>query len=240
MNETILIVDDDKEFREELRTSLDEYNVVEAGDGQETLQLLRKPNDIDLVILDNKMPILSGTQVLKLIKKREPDMCVVMLTGFGSKDTVVESLRGNADEYLDKPVEIDKLKEVVARLLEKKKCSGDPNLLDMEGKIEKVKRFIQRNCFKKTTLEDAARILAMSPKYLSKVFKNVAGMNFEQYKLNVKMQKAKELLKNTDIAVSHLSDKFEFQNPESFMRIFKKITKKTPTQYRKSISRRKN
>ena len=237
MPETILLVDDEKEFRDELRCSLDEYRVLEACDGQEALKTLNKPHEIDLAILDVRMPGLSGTEVLKVIKKRSPELKVIMLTAFSSKDIAVESLRNQADEYLEKPVNIDKLKECIVKLLESTKKEDELSATDIEQKINRIKRYIERNWLKKVSLEDAAETVGLSPKYLSRVFKEIAGTGFMDYKLDVKIKKAKELLTTTGSTISEISDKLGFMNPESFMRIFKKITKLTPSQFRKKQKR---
>jgi two-component system response regulator YesN len=233
MPEKILIVDDDDDLRQEMVCSMDEYDMIEARDGQEALKILNKPHEIGLIILDVKMPGLSGTEVLKLIKKREKNMKVVMLTAFSSKDMIMESLRGQADDYLEKPVDIEKLKAVVEKLLESKKSTDESGDTTIEQKINRVKRYIERNIFKKVSLEDAAHIVGLNPKYLSRIFGDVAGMGFMDYKLKIKIDKAKEILNTTGSTISEISDKLGFMNPESFMRIFKKVTGKTPTKYRK-------
>jgi len=232
LSETILIVDDEKEFREELMCSLDEYSILTAPDGQKALEILSKPHEIDLVILDYKMPGLTGTEILKVIKKRDHNIKVIMLTAFSSKDIAVESLRGKADDYLEKPVNIDRLKEVVEKLLELSKTEKETGGSDIEQKINKIKRYIERNWLKKVSLQDAAKTVNLSPKYLSRVFKDTAGIGFIDFKLKIKIARAKELLLNTSSAVSEISDRLGFMNPESFMRIFKKITGVTPTMFR--------
>jgi YesN/AraC family two-component response regulator len=239
MTETILIVDDENEFREELKCSLDEYKVLEASNGQEALKILTKPNEIDLVILDVRMPGLSGTEILKIIKKRESGIKVIMLTAFSSKDIAVDALRGQADDYLEKPVDVDKLKNSIENLIEAKKDKNKLDITDIKQKIERVKRFVERNCFKKVSLEDAAKTVGLSPKYLSRVFNEVAGIGFMDYKLKVKIGRAKEILTTTGCTISQLSDKLGFMNPESFMRIFKKVTGMTPTKFRKKKNGKK-
>jgi two-component system, response regulator YesN len=237
MPETILIVDDEKEFREELKCSLDEYRVIEAGDGQEALKILNKPNEIDLAILDVRMPGLSGTEILRIVKKRTPEFKVIILTAFSSKDVAVESLRGQADEYLEKPVNIDKLKEVIEKLLESSKHKEELSASEIEQKVNRIKRYIERNGLKKVSLDGAAETVGLSPKYLSRVFKEITGTGFMDYKLDVKIKKAKELLLTTGSTISDISDKLGFMNPESFMRIFKKVTKTTPSEFRKKKKR---
>ncbi len=98
----VLLVDDDKMFREELREALEDYRVVEAANGKEALEILKKPNEIDIVMLDVMMPGLPGTEVLKEIKKISPSLSVVMLTGYSSKDVAIEALKGRADDYIEK------------------------------------------------------------------------------------------------------------------------------------------
>jgi len=78
-----------------------------------------------------------------------------------------------------------------------------------------------------------ANAVCLSPKYLSRVFKEKTGEDFNYYKLGIKISKAKELLTGTAKTVSEVSDKLGYRNAESFIRIFAKFTGKTPTGYRK-------
>lgn len=242
MSNKILIVDDDREFREEFADCLEEYDVIEASNGDEALNILKQPNEIDLVILDIRMPGKSGTEILKKIKKMSPETGVIMLTGYASKDTAIEALRGRADEYIEKPLDIDRTKEVIEKILENVRQEEDITAMDVKGKIEKVKRFIERNCRKRVWLNDAAKVVCLSPKYLSRIFKENTGMGFNDYRLKVKIEKAKELLYNTGYSIKQMAYMLGFQNPESFMRIFKKTAGITPTEYRKkkNVKNRKN
>jgi two-component system response regulator YesN len=234
----ILLVDDDREFREEFRDYLEDYQVIEAGNGEEALELLKKPNVIDLVILDVMMPGLRGTEVLKEMRKIDPDLGIIILTGYSSESVAIEALKGQANDYIQKPVEIDKAKEIIERILETKK-EVDIDTVNIEGKIERVKRFVQRNYHKKVCLKDAAQAVYLSPKYLSRVFKQSTGKSFSEYKSKIKMEKAKELLSETGYNVNQLAEKLGYENAESFIRIFKKLAGYTPTEYRKKIQRKK-
>jgi two-component system, response regulator YesN len=229
---TILIVDDDPDFREEFRDCFNEYEVLEAGDGKEALETLKKPNEIDLVILDVKMPGMNGFEVLSKIKSLDPELGIIISTGYSSKDAVIEALRGQADNYIEKPLDIDKTREIIDLILDAKKGFSDDATSDIKAKIDKVKYFVEKNCYKKVKLEDAAAAVCLSPKYLSRVFKESTGKGFSDYKLAVKMAKAKELLHQTGYNVNQISDKLGYENTESFIRQFKKLAKSTPTKYR--------
>jgi len=233
MRDKILLVDDDEDFRREFRYALEEYEVIEASSGQEALQLLKRPNEIDLVILDVMMPDLSGTEVLRQIRSLAPQLSIVILTGYGSKEVAVEALKGHADDYIEKPFDIEKTKEIIESILARKRYDSDINSNDIKSKIERVKYFVERNFHKKVSLEDAAVAVCLSPKYLSRVFKQNAGMGFSRYKLTLKIKKAKELLKKTGSNIEQISDRLGYQNVESFIRIFKKLTGLLPTEYRK-------
>lgn len=237
----ILLVDDDSIFRSEFRECFQEYGVAEASNGGEALNILKRPHEIDLVILDVRMSGMNGIEVLEKIKKMFPDMRIFILTGYGSKDVAVEALRGKADDYIEKPLDIDKTKELIETALAAKsiKRGADYGADDIKSKIERVKDFVQRNCFKKVGLKDAASAVYLSPKYLSRIFKEYAKTGFNEYKLELKINAAKKLLEKSGLNVDQISDKLGYQNSESFIRQFKKFTKRTPTEFRRKYSKKK-
>jgi len=240
MPNKILIVDDDPELRSELRDLLEGYDVIEAGNGEEAIKILRRANEIGLVILDVMMPGMSGIDVLGAIKKSDPDLNIIILTGCSSKDTAAEVLKGRADAYIEKPVNTGKITDAVERLLGKPSGqTTDISVMGLEDKIEKVKRFIERNRYKKVTLKEAASAVCLSQKYLSKIFRNCSKTGFTDYKLKVKIDAAKELLKKSGYNVDQISYKLGYENTESFIRQFKKIMHKTPTEYRRQFLKKK-
>ncbi|MFH1260072.1 MAG: response regulator [Elusimicrobiota bacterium] len=233
MPNKILLVDDDPEFREEFKACFEEYPIIDVANGESALKILEQPNDIDLVMLDVKMPGISGIEVLKKLKAISPDLGIIILTGSASREVIIEALKGHADDYLEKPLNVEVVKEIIEKVLENKRGLNDINSSDTKGKIEKVKDFIERNCFKKTMLTDAAGIIYLSPKYLSRIFKQNTGESFSRYRLKIKIEKAKEFLLKTGYNVNQIAEKLAYENTESLIREFKKITGFTPTKYRK-------
>ena len=228
----ILMVDDDADFREELRECLEGYTIIEANNGAEALAILKKPNAIDLVILDAVMPQLSGTEVLREIKKIKPGLSIIMLTGQSSKDIAIEALKGRADDYIEKPVNVARFLEIVRATLATKALKNFKYPSGIHAKMSQAKHFIEHNFDKKVTLEDVAGQACLSPKYFSRIFKEVVGQGFNEYRLSVKINRACELLKNSDHTVTEITDRLGYQNLESFIRMFEKIMKQSPTQYR--------
>jgi len=105
-----LVVDDERDFVEMLSLRLQETGekVISANTGQEALETLKK-TDIDVVILDIKMPGMDGIETLREIKKRFPLIEVILLTGHGSAETAVDGMKLGAYDYLMKPADFDDL-----------------------------------------------------------------------------------------------------------------------------------
>jgi two-component system, response regulator YesN len=233
MSYQILMVDDDADFREELRDCLDGYSVIEAANGADALAILKKPNAIDLVILDAIMPQLSGTEALREIKKIKPGLAIIMLTGQSSKDIAIDALKGRADDYIEKPINVSKFLETVRSTLAAKALKKFTYPQGIHAKIGQSKEFIERNFDKKITLEDVAGQVCLSPKYFSRIFKETTGQGFNDYRLSVKIQQACGLLKKTDCTVTEISNRLGYQNLESFIRMFENVIGTSPTKYRR-------
>jgi len=118
---SILIVDDEAGPREALNMILKPfYGVYNAENGHQALEMLRKA-DVDLVILDLKMPGFQGTDILREIKKEKTRVEVVILTGYGSLKTAVDAIRHGAADYLLKPFNVTEIISVINRILAQKK-----------------------------------------------------------------------------------------------------------------------
>lgn len=239
MTNRILLVDDDSVFRSEFKECFEEFGTAEAADGEEALRILKRPNEIELVILDVRMSGMNGIEVLTKIRKLAPAIRIVIATGYGSKDVAVEALRGQADDYIEKPLDIDATREIIEKYLGSARGQPDNDVVDIKEKVKRVKSFVMRNSLKKVTLSDAAKIVCLSPKYLSRIFKEYEGQGFNEYKLKLKIAEAKTLLAKPGYNINQISDRLGYENPESFIRQFKKITGKTPTGFRKKIKKKK-
>jgi two-component system, response regulator YesN len=231
---TLLLVDDDRDFRQEFRDHFDEYVVLEAASGEAALQLLRKPNEVDLVLLDVRLPGQRGTQVLQTIRRMDPNLGIIILTGYSSKDVAVEALQGHADDYLEKPLRLDRVKATIERVLASHGTDPPLETSDPAAKVEKAKRFAERNWNLKISLHDAAEAVHLSPKYLSRLFKQMAGTGFSAYRLRIKLRKARELMEKGQ-NVSQVALSLGYENSESFIRIFKKYEGTTPRRARARI-----
>jgi two-component system response regulator AtoC len=116
---TILIVDDDQGLSHFLAKTLSRrgYRVIPCHSGGEALDLLRG-GEIDLVLLDNKLPDRQGLDVLKEVKRSHPKVSVIVMTAFGTTGTAIEAMRLGAFDYILKPFELDEISDLVEKGVE--------------------------------------------------------------------------------------------------------------------------
>lgn len=111
----LLIIDDEKDFLESItkRLEIRNYQVISKDSGKDIEKLIKQEKDIDVVILDLKMPDIPGEEVLRRIKAQNPNIQVIILTGHGSTESAVEMAKLDAFTYLQKPAEIEKLIRII-------------------------------------------------------------------------------------------------------------------------------
>jgi len=147
---------------------------------------------------------------------------------------VIRALRGMADNYIEKPFDIDATRLIIEQTLERKRGVERDETGGLPGNIARVMRFVGRNYLKRIGLRDAARVACLSPKYLSRLFREHTGAGFSEYKLGLKMGRAKSLLAASDDTVDQISHQHGYENAESFIRQFKKQTGSTPSRFRRA------
>jgi DNA-binding NtrC family response regulator len=110
----VLIVDDEERFRSTMKKFLSVHGLQAnvAGSGREALQELTA-NPYDIVILDVRMPQMGGVEVLSEIKKIDPDIEVIIMTGYASLDTAQEIMKLGAYDFMLKPYVVEELIEKI-------------------------------------------------------------------------------------------------------------------------------
>jgi len=237
LSEKIVVIDDDQRIIKSLKIFLSEYEIIDFTDGGKAIAFFQKPRDINLVLLDIIMPGIDGLSVLNEIKKSNRDITVIIMTAYGSKDIAVQALRNHADDFIEKPFNIEELRDKIHIIL-RNKLYFNKDATSKAYKVERIKNFIQRN-YKEVSLRIIADEMCLSPKYISRMFKEQTKRSYRNYHVEVRMDVAKSLLKNTAFNVDEISCNLGYQNPESFMRIFKRMTELTPTQYREKTKKKK-
>lgn len=100
----IMICDDEEGIRESLKLILqDNYELSTCNNGSECLDCLTQGQRFDLILLDIKMPHISGLDILKKIKEKDSNSKVIIVTGYRSSETATEAIRAGAVDYIVKP-----------------------------------------------------------------------------------------------------------------------------------------
>src|SRR6266508_2103191 len=146
MKNTIMIVDDAPEMvRPFIELLSDRYTVIAAPTGKIAIEKMKtKEQDIDLVILDYKLPDMSGLDFLKEIKKLKPRVPVILITAYGNENISVEAFRRGARDYLKKPFNYNELK----------------NIIDFNLKLRLVDKGLERTVLADKTEQFAASLLS--------------------------------------------------------------------------------
>jgi DNA-binding NtrC family response regulator len=143
-NETkILIVDDDDTIRSTMKAILEDegYKVDLAASGKEGIQKA-KETSYNIALLDIRLPDMEGVELLKLMKPAEPRTRKIMVTGYPSTQNAIEALNKNADAYLIKPVDIEKLLSTIKEQLklqeEEKRFSEQKVAEFIESRVKEI------------------------------------------------------------------------------------------------------
>ena len=162
----ILIVDDDKEYRENLKEILDNegYPNDMAGSAKQAMQKLGD-QQFDVVLLDFMMPGIDGINALGEFKKISPNSKIIMITAFASIENAVVAIKKGASEYISKPFKIEALLLMIKQVIEELRFEGNIKKLKLEGTLSSLSNSIRREIIrlfqtsKKIRLMETARKL---------------------------------------------------------------------------------
>jgi PAS domain S-box-containing protein len=121
-DERVLVVDDEEHVGEVIGGMLSDlgYRVTIARSGNEALAMLKRRRNLDVVVLDMNMPVMSGKESFSKIKEIRPDICVVVSTGYTNGSLDASPLRDTADGFLQKPYQLEELSKTMREAIERK------------------------------------------------------------------------------------------------------------------------
>ncbi|MFH2006211.1 MAG: sigma-54 dependent transcriptional regulator [bacterium] len=163
MSPRVLIVDDEQHLCDHLGRYFEklDYRVTTAYDGRSGVQQALSVRQ-DLVLLDLRLPDMSGMEVLRQIKEHCPDTGVVMITAYGDVDTAVQAIQHKADHFLLKPVDLPALAEVAKRVLNKYR--GEDELKYLKQRVSDLRGGTRlRKLILPPEVAQAIRLLADNP-----------------------------------------------------------------------------
>lgn len=220
MNNKILIVDDSKDTRLYVSSILTDYDVIEAKDGIEAIEIIEN-NKINLLITDYKMPKMDGFDLVSDIKKKNYDFPIIIITALKSIEKKKQMLRLGIDNYLYKPFFREELVNIIERALiyHKTVISSKNNFdLNTEDKSDNFKMILEKkiqdniNNFS-FSLDTLATEFNISTKTLTRRVKAIYGQTPNQLIIEFRLNLAQDILiENPRISLKEVAKRVGLKN----------------------------
>lgn len=239
----IMIVDDEPKIRRGMKTLLEEQDGFEVigiyDNAMSSLSDLdeKQPN---VLITDIKMPEYSGLDLIEKIREKDKNLCIIILSGYGSFKYAQRAIRSGVYRYLTKPTNprelISVLREIELKIegvnrtvskSEEKESVEVGNLL-----IRKTLDYIELHYAEKIGLKTLSDALYISPNYFSDLFRRHMKVKFSDFLIEYRLKKACILLKKPEYKVSEISEMVGFRDSTYFSTVFKKTYNLTPLEYK--------
>ncbi|MGN0666330.1 MAG: response regulator [Huintestinicola sp.] len=215
----------------------------QASNGRDALALIDK-KQYDLILTDIQMSFIDGIELLREIRSKNIRSEVVLVSSYDEFEYARQGLVYGATDYILKPAEDNKLREMLLRVKERltsqrqlsKEVRAAAEQLGIavseEGMVYNFCRYFSDNSDRIITHEEMSEAFGFSKDYFGKLFKSHMGTSFNSFYSAVKIEKAKELLKTGNYKNYEISDMLGYSTVDYFSKIFKEMTGETPTQFK--------
>lgn len=234
--QTVFLVEDNADFRFYLKDNLKQYyNISEASNGKDAWKWIRDTHP-DVVISDVMMPGMSGLELCRKIKEdpRTAHIPVILLTAQSSDKHKIEGLESGALEYISKPFNFEILVSTIDSALKfqkrvneaKNKIEVEPGEISIvsleEQLVKKAIALVEENISNSDfSVEDMSHELGYSRGHFYQKLLKITGQTPMDFIRNIRMKRATEYLKKSQLTVSEVAYKVGYNNPKLFSRYFK-------------------
>lgn len=247
----LLIVDDEKLVADSMAAYVDwsatGFEVYAVAYGVEEALNIVKHKQIDVMLTDIIMGDGTGLELIEKAIEVNNNLKCVILSGHEEFSYAKKAIRLGVYDYLVKPVDFDELEKLFSKLChqlnlrdaessEEKEEYLEDNQDKSEGVIiNQVKAYVETHYGEEISLNILADQVYVHPTYLSILFKKKTGNNFKDYVTEVRIEKAKEMLKDLSLRIVDISGKVGYESSKHFSKIFKEFTGMTPKDYRNNL-----
>ncbi len=251
----ILVVEDNKDLRRFLVSLLSPtYTVITAENGKEGLEktVAEMP---DFILSDVTMPVMDGLTMVSLIKKN-PDIChipIIILSARASVEDKAQGISQGIDDYITKPFSAQYLKQRMAEVIANRRSEQQQSYNEMsrEGKdsgyrlsnakivdadrktMALLMEYLEENIGNADMrVDDMAAAVNLGRTVFFNKIKGIVGMSPTDFVRDLRIKRATELIKKSQMTISEISIAVGFNDQRYFSRVFKKQTGMTPSEYR--------
>ena len=230
----ILLIDQDGlASYKDLAFPFDEWEVAVANDPHTGRELFLKKN-IDLVILELTAET-SRAKLLNFFQTFNPSVPVIITTASGSEELAVRAFRCGASDYFRKPIDMAEFTSRTREILGIRDGSRKEKPVYQFQSLEKAVDYISRNLARRMKLSEVAREAGMSTSRFTRLFKGEMEETFITFVNNLRIAKSVNMLEKDHLSMSEIAFECGFTNQYHFTRTFKKLTRTSPSGYRKRM-----
>jgi two-component system response regulator YesN len=248
---SFVVAEDEERIREYIARKTMELDpsfvcVATAADGEEAAELVERHLP-DLLITDIKMPELTGVELIERVRRTNPDIRILIVSGYSEFEYARRAIELDVDEYILKPVNADELRRFLLRIriqLEASAGTVDAQFgLDriglQETELAKAVELYLREHFRQPySLEHLASRFGCKTAYLIRLYRKVIGSTPTQDLIRFRIEKAKRLLTgHPHLEIKQVAAAVGYEDALYFSRLFKKEAGLNPTAFRDSMSR---
>lgn len=246
MRYQLILVEDDDQIRGGLSRFFpwEQLGFDMAASFENGLQALEyvRSHHVDVILTDVRMPVMDGLEMLEKMRLENLDAYVVILSAYQEFAYAQRAIELGVSNYIVKSTKYDELVQVFQRIHDSLE-SGQGGMSmpepmaapEMSGELlTRIKDYIHTH-IAVATLQSTADFVNYNPIYLSRLFKEKAGINFISYIIQERMQFAVELLRQPSCPISQISEAVGYSNEKNFSRAFKKYFGVSPAEYRKYL-----
>lgn len=241
----VFLVEDEGIIRKGLKQLIEDviggFQVIgEADNGKTALEALKGSGVPDLLITDIRMHEMNGIEMIKRVRDLYPDLYMIIISGYADFEYAKQAIKYGISDYLLKPVDRVELTQALEQF--RRRCEPEGVVaVDAEHEddsqqgrqlIRRVKELILERLDQEISLQTIAEQVHLNPQYLSALFKTETGQNFSDYVTQCRMNKAKQLLKETNLKVYEVAQLSGYVSAKHFMSVFKELVGSTPSRYR--------
>lgn len=249
---SIVVIEDDPDLRTYLEQRLSEsYNVYTAANGNEGIAKTEKIHP-QIVITDLMMPVATGFEVCRTLRSniKTSHIPIIVLSALGKNtEDKIKALEYGANVFVDKPFDMTFLLRQVDNLIKSqnelkemysKKFIAEPSNVTIssmdEMLLKKAMEHIERNMDNcDYNVESFVSDMAIGRTLLYQKINDITGMSIKEFIMDIRLKRSAQLLKESDLTISEISDLTGFVNPKYFSVCFKRHFELTPSEFKKKL-----